>query len=228
MNDTLKNAHLIFQKFYTPQNLSGIGGCEFGEIYKGINYVIVQNHLQVYQTDQVYFTQQEIDSIALSNIYHVYEVSQNDTANINLWKRRYFKNRKSMKQWAYEFDHQTKDSLLAKIEDFRPNVLIDSNVVYLTSEYRNVLLNFLGEINYDEYSESDKKEKFLENQILISQGVFSFWHLITYPSIQRITFDKNFEYVEIKFRILHEGGEAILKNIDGEWTLLSSNRTWIE
>lgn len=227
-NDTLKNAYWVFQEFYTPDDLKRIGGSEFGEIYKNVNYMIAQNDLLVYQTDQIYFSQEEIDSLVLSNLYRIHKISESDTAAMNLWKRRYSKNPESMKHWFYETDGKRKDSVLFRVENFRPITSSTTNVVYLTTDYSNTLLNFLGEIEYQNYTESDKREAFLENQILISQGLFNSWHLITYPYVRKITFDKNFEYAEIQFRILHEGGDAILKKTDGVWNLLSSKRTWIE
>ena len=32
----------------------------------------------------------------------------------------------------------------------------------------------------------------------------------------------------VKFTMVYEGGEAILKKINGKWKLLSAKRTWIE
>ena len=61
--------------------------------------------------------------------------------------------------------------------------------------------------------ESEKRKMFLENYIKIFHGHWGgYWQLHSYPEAESITFDKNMEYARVDFRLVYEGGFAILKN----------------
>jgi len=231
LDDTVQNMYQVFEEFYSPRNLKRIGGSEFGEIYQNTRFIVVQNHLRGYITNQIYYTDAEIDSIVMKNIVRTKNLPLSDTLSIQKWTRRFKKDRENMILFYGPkgfLGENSSDSLISEINDFRPNGLPDDTVLFLSKKYVLILEGFLGEINNNDFSERYKKQLFIEEQINISQGLFDWWHLVTYPSVRKVTFDKNFEYAEVQYRILHEGGEAILKKIDGEWKLISAERTWIE
>ncbi len=77
--------------------------------------------------------------------------------------------------------------------------------------------------------ESEKRKAFLENDIKIWYGHWgSYWQLDSYPVVYSITFDKRMLYARVDFRMVYEGGEAVLKKKNGQWVLVTSKRTWIE
>ena len=76
---------------------------------------------------------------------------------------------------------------------------------------------------------SENRKKFLENYIKIWYGHWGgYWQLYSYPTASSIIFDKDMKYARIYFRMVYEGGEAILKNENNKWILISAKRTWIE
>ena len=228
LSDKENDVYKVFKPFYSPNNLKRSGASEFGEINENTNYWLVQNTIRAFVTEKIYFTKDENDSVALANIFKTYNVSESDTANVNLWKRRYYEDPEKLKHWISIYKQERVETFLFELNDFRPNIEPASRVLFLSQKYENILADFLGEIDNSKNSVADKKANFIKNQIFISEGLFKDWHILTYPSVSKITFDANFEYAEIEFQILHEGGEAMMKKEDGKWNLVSSKRTWIE
>jgi len=110
----------------------------------------------------------------------------------------------------------------------------------LTNYYRRLLTSFLGN-TYKPFAEDDimaparakgesqRRQKFLENDLRIFYGHWGgYWQLYSYPTISSLTFDKSFRYAIIYYEFIYEGGEAYLKKVNGIWTLISAQRTWIE
>ena len=101
--------------------------------------------------------------------------------------------------------------------------------VYLNSLYYTGLTKFLGSIikknkerlNYTYYlseKEVKKRQLFLEQNIKVWEGHWgAYWQLLTYPEVNSIIFDKEMEYAKVFFRIVYEGGEALLKKENGKW-----------
>lgn len=226
LNDTLQHAYAIFESFYTPRDLSRLVGFPYSESYSKTNFLLVQNAIHLYRRDQIYYSDQEIDSILLSNIYRIYDVEENDIEMKNRWKKRFETDREEMLDEygpIEQFNDKSTDTLLCKIDDFRPRISPDSAVVYLSSDYKNGLSNFLGDPN-EFYYVANKKQVFLEYDIDISQDLLNNWDFNTYPTAY-LVFDKNFEYCLVRFWIHMSSGEAILKRNGERWELISSKQT---
>jgi hypothetical protein len=125
--------------------------------------------------------------------------------------------------------------------DFRPQVKVPGKqAIYLTAARAETLRAFLGDKHLPlgaggimhparSRGESEKRKTFLGKAIKIWYGHWGgYWQLDSYPVASSITFDKSMGYARVSFRMVYEGGEAILKKTGGQWVLLSSKRTWIE
>ena len=240
LNDTLKQAYNVFTAFYQPLNIKAMGGSEWGnKIYQKVNYLIIQNSLSVYTRYKIY-TDGELDSMAVGEI-------KKSGLTDSLKQRYLMRNNGKLANIVLQrftpdnlYDGN-KDVLVSKTKDFRPIVNCgNKRPLYLTPEYDTILNAFLGNTNLALGSggimnpsrsagESVKRQRFLENFIKIWYGHWGgYWQLKSYPEATSIVFDKNMKYAIVNFRMVYEGGEAILENINGIWKLLSSKRTWIE
>ncbi len=237
LNDTVKNAYQVFTVFYKPTDINRIGGSEWGKsIYTEVDFLIVQNSIKIYFTEKIHYSDQEIED-------HVRKVlkAKDDSSRQELLQKVNGKlSTFVIRRFGPVVSEQAifiKDS----ITDFRP--IIDCNgktPLYLTQSYNNLLNAFLGNTHIPfgtenimnparSSGESEKRKKFLEKQIKIWYGHWGgYWELYSYPQVSRIIFDKYMQYAKVEFRMVYEGGEAILKNNNGHWELLSARRTWIE
>ncbi|HEX4849751.1 MAG TPA: hypothetical protein VFV08_03045, partial [Puia sp.] len=124
---------------------------------------------------------------------------------------------------------------------FRPRIFFpDAKCVFLTDQYDSLLNKFLGN-KYVKLGtgnimsparskgESEKRMKFLSNFVKIWYGHWGgYWQLHSYPFAERILIDKKFEIALIDYRMIYEGGYALLQKSDGEWKFIKARRTWIE
>ena len=128
-----------------------------------------------------------------------------------------------------------------KFTNFRPGLSFNSpKAVILTSFYDALLNSFLGNKHLPlgtgsimaparSKGESEKRQQFLQHCIRIFYGHWGgYWQLYSYPVVSTITFDKTFDNALIEYRMVYEGGEAYLKKVNGVWTLIGAQRTWIE
>lgn len=136
---------------------------------------------------------------------------------------------------------EDKEAIVDSIVDFRPSVKVPGKYcIYLTPKRAEVLKAFLGDKHLPigaggimnparSSGESEKRKNFLENNIKIWYGHWGgYWQLDSYPVVYSIVFSKNMLQARVSFQIVYEGGEALLKKLDGKWQLVSSRRTWIE
>lgn len=228
LNDTLQQAYLVFESFYTPRDLSRLVGFPYTEHYANVNFLMVQNSLHVGMRNQIYYSDQEIDSILLSNIYRIYDVEEKDIEMQERWKKRFETDRQAMLEMygpIGQFNDKSTDTFLCIVENFRPRITPDSAVVYLREDYKRGLSDFLGEVDEIQYLQNEK-QLFLENDVHISSNFLGEWLFDTYPTAH-LFFDKNFEYCMVRFRIHMSGGEAIMKRNGESWEFISSKQTWI-
>jgi hypothetical protein len=201
LNDTARNVYLVFKAFYDPLQLGKTGGSEWGNnIYKQAKYFLLQ--------DKVLFA--------------VVDTLDEDV------------NKKDRFEWPQPLKYDT-------IEHFRPQVSFKfPKTVTLTENYDLLLNGFLG----DDHSklgagnimspaaskgESKVRKEFLEKCIKIWYGHWGgYWQLLSYPSATSVIFDKAFKTAVINYRLVYEGGYAYLRRVDGVWTLIEAQRTWIE
>ena len=235
MNDTFRQTYSAFTAFYKPTSIDSLGGSEWGnKIYKDVDFLIVQNSIDIYFTDKIFYTAKDSDD---------YIVSYINTHIADSLKQKYLKryNNRLSDIVLENFGPETKEVKTDSITNFRPRINCgNKSPLYFTSEYDKVLNDFLknehfelGSINImtpaRSRGESEQRQKFLESEIKIFYGHWGgYWQLLSYPVAYSITFDKQMHYSKINFRMIYEGGEAILENKNGQWFLVSSRRTWIE
>ncbi len=234
LSDIEKEVYNAFCAFYNPIDLQTIGRSEWGDsIYRDVNYLIIQNSLYYRVQDKVFFTAEEKVAIYKKSL------AKDGQKGIDSLK---IQNIPSFgEEWVLE-ELVGNDWILSDtISDFRPPIsLSNRNIVYLNSLYYTGLTKFLGSIikknkerlNYTYYlseKEVKKRQLFLEQNIKVWEGHWgAYWQLLTYPEVNSIIFDKEMEYAKVFFRIVYEGGEALLKKENGKWRLISSKLTWIE
>ncbi len=241
-NDTIRQTYDVFTAFYKPHRIDSLGGSEFGnEVYKFAEFLIVQNNLRIYFTEKIFYTEPEIDSFIVD---YVNKNIFTDSTREMLLKRDQGRLSSEVlsKLGPYDNIFAAKKKLLTdSIVNFRPVINCDGKLpLYLTPAYDSILNQFLGEEyiplgHYDimmpAYATelSKTKSEFLEKFVKIFYGHWGgYWQLLSYPEAFSVTFDKNMQYAKINFRMIYEGGEAMLKKLNGKWTLISARSTWIE
>ena len=234
----------VFTAFYRPLAIDSLGGTDWDNgLYWHVRYLLVQNSIYVFTVDKIHYTDAEEDAYITARVKKAYP---NDSA-----MRAYLLHRSPDGQLPYptwaRFAPNTrvrypfvKNMPADSIMDFRPPVKAADKVpVYLTPAYEDLLVTFLG--NQDmplgsgrgpyptrSRKESGNRKKFLETYIRLFYGHWGgYWQLVSYPLVHYVTFDRNREYARVDFRMVYEGGEAVLHKENGQWTLLSVQRTWM-
>ena len=245
LNERQQEAYGVFTSFYKPHRLDSLGGSEWGnDIYQQTSFLLVQNELKIRVTDRLFYSDAAIDSIITAAI------SRFEWADST--KQRHLKkvNGRLTQQVREEFGfgdnfsyHNPADPARAvdSLLDFRPRVKAPGKqIIYLTPARAETLRAFLRDKHLPlgaggimnparSRGESEKRKTFLGNDIKIWYGHWGgYWQLNSYPVASSITFDKSMNYARVNFRMVYEGGEAILKKTDGQWRLLTSKITWIE
>lgn len=242
LNDTIRQTYDVFTAFYKPHRIDSLGGSEFGnEVYKFEEFLIVQNKLRIYFTEKIFYTEHEIDSFIVD---YVNKNISTDSTREKLLKRDQGKLSLEVlsKLGPYHNIFVVKNDVLKdSIVNFRPVINCDGKLpLYLTPAYDSLLNQFLGEeyIPLGQYDImrpayatelSKTKSEFLEKYVRIFYGHWGgYWQLLSYPEAFSVKFDKDMQYARIDFRMIYEGGEAMLKKLNGKWTLISARSTWIE
>ena len=227
LNDTLRQAYGVFKGFYKPQSIDSLGGSEWGnDIYKDVPYLAVQDFVEIYITeDKIHYTEKEIEELTIANIN---ELVKEDSVKEKLLQRADGKLLPFViENFGADFNAPlgSYDVIVDSIVNFRPNISAPGKEpLYLTSKYAKILRRFLGK-----NKRGVKKQAFLANSLKIWQGHWGgYWQIHSYPLAFSITFDKEMKHAKVNFRMVYEGGEAILKHENGKWQLVSAKRTWIE
>jgi hypothetical protein len=243
LNSYQREAYNAFIAFYKPHKLDSLGKSEWGnDIYKQANVLLVQNQIKIL-TQKVFYSDAEIDSIITRSVNRN---EKQDSTRQRILRRvdgklnQEIRNEYGFKN-SFSFQNPDIETTVDSIMDFRPNIKVPGKLcVYLTTEHDKTLKAFLGDKHLPLGSggimnparskgASEKRKKFLENHIKIWYGHWGgYWQLKSYPVASSIIFDKDMQYARVNFRLVYEGGQAILKKIDGKWTLISSKITWIE
>lgn len=244
-NDTIQEAYQVFKGFYKPTELSLIGGSEWGDsIYSNSKYFVVQTRLnKICFVDRIHYSIKEIDSLTVAKIL---EIKSNDSVAQKLWI--HFDKNNRLDEYSIEVFGPTSEYfetnipiLVDSIVEFYPTIdYVNIKPVYLTNEYQNLIDAFLGSehTNLGEggimnparsKGESKRRKEFLDILIKTFYGHWGgYWQLNTYPYVYSITFDKEMKYAKVDYRIVYEGGEAILEKQGENWIIIDGRRTWIE
>jgi hypothetical protein len=238
--DNIKcQAYRVFTVFYKPLNIDSLGGSEFGnDVYKYSSFLIVQNSVYIYSTDKIFYSKNDTDGAIVN---YINKSIFDDTLKIMMLKRQNGKlDRTIYENFKREAIKNENGTLVDSIMNFKPKINGSKPALYLTKKYDTVLKSFLGNKYLPlgsggimnpatSIGESKKRQKFLEYYIKIWNGHWGgYWQLRSYPSVYSIVFDEEIKYAKVNFRMIYEGGEAILQNINGQWQLISSKITWIE
>ena len=113
-----------------------------------------------------------------------------------------------------------------EISDFRPAVDPGPSVLFLTPEYWEALNSFLDR----DVHQGDLQERynFLTEKLSIWPGHWFGWHFLTHPEIDYLKINSTLDSAVVHFRIIFEGGEAILVHDGTRWRMTESRLTWIE
>lgn len=234
LSDTSKEAYNVFKAFYNSR-LNNIDKLESNDDrYKNVSYLIIQPKLPIRIQNKVYYTIDEKKTI-YEELLSKYGKDSLDILRLSLSQ---FPEEDRDVEELYGNDFLFIDT----IAEFRPDISFTNKqkAVYLTLPYEIGLTFFLGSqidrnnerLHYTTYlplKTINSRKKFLEHKIKIYKGHWgAYWQLITYPEVQIIIFDKEMQYAKIYFRIVYEGGEAILKKEEDKWIIQSSQITWVE
>lgn len=169
-NDTLENLFQIFTDLYQP--------FKFGN-HRTENYFLGNSNCVVIQNEIKYDVVSEQEYQRL--VYNSSEGYPYDT--------------------AYEFYKPARTLL-----NFRPQVSLGNvKCVYLTTEYKQALNDFLGLGSFNgDIIHNDtifKRYNFISATLPIVYGHWGgYWHLETFPIIERILFAPDFEHAAVDFR----------------------------
>ena len=239
-------AHKVFAAFYQPLQLEKIGcRSEDQDLYKNSPYFIVQDTLnEIRMTDVIPITPDELETYYTNRINQIYSKDSIRKEQLNML--RMFKERGEL-SLDFDFDYygfSERKSPTTKVDSaisFRPPVKFpNKKIVYLTTGYRRLLDNFLGnkhvglgqesimQVAYSK-GESRKRMDFINRAAKIFYGHWGgYWQYETYPKATSIVFDSQMQRAIVYFRFVYQGGEVILEKQNGEWTIVSGKFTWIE
>ena len=206
--------------------------------------MLVQNDLKIRTTERIFYSDAYMDSVITGVITRT---EKEDSIKQHRLKKVNGKLNKQVREefgfeGAFSFHNPSdRQSAADSIVDFRPFVKVPGKqAVYLTPKRIETLRAFLGDKHLPigaggimnparSTGESEKRKAFLENDIKIWYGHWGgYWQLDSCPVVYSITFDKSMLYARVDFRMVYEGGEAVLKKKNGQWVLVASKITWIE
>jgi hypothetical protein len=212
LNDTVRNIYQVFHEFYNP--LVSVRGNEYGRV----KYYLVQNNISyaiVDTLDKDMLMHKEFERVA--KMWHISADSV-----IKLFKA---EDRQVLKHVHFRWPEPKVKTL---VSDFRPSVKFSTpKAVSLTSSYVTLLQKFLNNKNATA-AEAQKRLTFLNSYILTWYGhEHVYWQFHSYPIVNSIVFDTTLENALVYYQLVDEGGYAYYKKINGVWTLLERDRTWI-
>lgn len=113
------------------------------------------------------------------------------------------------------------------VEEFRPFLVFpNTQVVYLTDGYRQMLSDFLE--SAPSIAEKEKRLEFLNTMTRVVPGHWGKWHFCTHPQVYNIRFSSDLSQATVFFRIIYRGGEAFFQKEGDTWEMINLRLTWIE
>ena len=211
-NPYVAEAHKVFAAVYQPLHPEKLSFSGFQKRYQDVPYFIVQGSL--------------------------WEISQAE----------------KLPQKGFPYGIALPVTMLDSMVEFRPTVSFENKkIVYLTTGYQKLLDSILSERRADfnfysdeqndtiqdfdewfaivwerESSFKNRMVSFLEKAALIDLPHFDgSWQYVTYPTVERIVFDKKMRRAMVRFGFGNMGGEALLKKRNGTWTIVTAQWNWI-
>jgi hypothetical protein len=200
LNDTIKAVNTVYEEFIKWKKIEN-------PKYK---YVFIQNSLSIYFAEKVYFTKADLDSVIIKNI------NLDSTLSIQEKKEYLIKEKGKFNQIVrdiytpalYELIVET-DTI--KIKNFRPNLKMNNQILYLNEDYSKIIEDFLSK------EKNDDRKLFLEKYFKIDAGGFKFYPKDWYfkpDHTCNMTFDAKMEFVKIDYG---SGNVVYFKCINGKW-----------
>jgi hypothetical protein len=235
MSDVQREAYNVFETYYNPHDLATRGGSAFGNnAYLKFNYFLVQNRLNVYQTDKVYYTEPEIKDYVVKMIMKKFTnipVERRDSTIARFLSRPL----KDDQILVYAYGPHGSDvldstrHLVDSMINFRPRMIqTNATPLYLNKKYDELLQRLpgdepipMGQVGIKRLDV--KKKQFLENYVKIFD-----YRPLTPPIVYSIVFDKDMKYALVHYQMIMEGGHAFLKKENGKWVIISAKRIWQE
>ena len=242
-----QQAYAVFTAFYKPHQVDSLGGSEWGNtIYQQARFLLVQNSLKIKQTDKLYYSDAEVDSI----ITRPYRTKTDSTGQVPAWTQRVNGKLPNLARRNYgllgdsffqEREQPAPRRVVDSIPNFRPVVQVSGKQsIFLTPALEETLTALLGTQHTplgrggtmqpaQANKESRRRQAFLDRQLTIWYGHWGgYWQLASYLLVSAVTFDRDLTYARVSFRMVYEGGEAILKRTNNQWAIVLVQRTWIE
>jgi len=200
LNDTLKQAYTVFEKFYQLKN------------NKNSEYIIVQSEIAIRFTKTL-----NKDSIIRDNVK---ELTGLDTVMQNKLLEKVNGEYKGSTMRLYF--HREEGTIVDTISDFRPQI---KNGVSLTEKYKRILNEFLyksseGIWNSNE-DESKRRLSFINQIAAIRQG------RVLQLDAMYLVFDTKMKYALINYRRNECGGEVLLeRQSENDWKIIEARETW--
>lgn len=219
LNDTLKNAYLAFSTFYNFDALKNKNLSSRSIDLPNMSLPItIQNSLEVYVTEKIYHSDEEIEKYIIQQIYKT-------TEDEEVRKKLTQKTNGKLPTVFYENyspDYNKLERLQTyKLTNFRPVINNTLPKLYLTQKYDQLLTSFLNtKIGGDAKTERENRIDFLKTGLEVEPN-FPIY-------VSSISFDKNLAYAIIYFSNGYKNGEALLKRIVGNWSLISSKITSVQ
>ena len=236
--DTVLEAYDVFENFYNPMVFDTISGTALSiAYYESHPYLLIQNSLEVYFVDRLYYSQQEIDSIGLA-------YSQKDKINSADSKKSKTEYEFMMDNYGRmpldliryngqsEIDRKNKPVAFRTIEHFSPSLkLTGKKTITLTTETDSCLNELLGNKYANKNSRlfplsSDTsnlmRKRTLDGYVKIWYSKKeTLWQLVSYPYVRSLTFDKNMQYARLAVKLPYLEATVFMRKLNGKWIVIS-------
>ncbi len=193
-------------------------------------YFILQNEIEIYFNDKIYYSKLERDSMIFSGLNLAYK---NDTQRLI----KYLKKQNGdfmpfvLENFAPTEFYSYSSYPKIKLKNFRPNISNKKLApLFLNSKYIEEINNFFTMYNPNDDllhagNESNKSEvnsrlKFVNEVINIQYDYFS--NTYSSSNIEKITFDKNMEFAIILILNSDYSYEAVYKYYNNHWSFIKS------
>ena len=230
-SEAVQNVYLVFQAFYNPLKPGWLHDSEWGtNFYRKAKYLILPANICfaiVDTLDKDTLIKKEYARIGRKLNIPIDSIVANARTSRSIMKLFRF-------AWPEPATYDT-------IRDFRPQVSFQAlKTVILTPSYDFLLDSFLGHSDIPTGTgsivaplrtegEIENRRKFLEDYIRITYRIRTgHWQLRTEPVVYSMLLDKAFKNALVNYGVAGEGDYAWFKKIDGVWTLMESDVSWME
>jgi len=115
------------------------------------------------------------------------------------------------------------------LANFRPQVEYKGNkILYAYDEYMEAIYHFLGDNTKPEnFAECRRQQSFLNSYLRVIWPRWGGWAIQTLPDVETISLNKTLDTAIVNWFRWDLGGKAVMQKIDGTWTFIESEVTWM-